>query len=480
MNDLDKLIHRYISEAHNQLILADEPKTHKVVYIVSSKRDNLIEAVNKIESGQIFHDLVELTRQEYDDNDFFKKYYESDGRSLVSNFFRRSGSYLEWFNNIKVDAHALCRKYHDAFQKRYVTTRYLVPLGLVGFPGYEFIDFGSFKIRRFTEEQLNDITNNSINEIFYPNSVWNGKKLSLLWFLEILCKKEIKEINVNYDYDYKIMPNFLEHPEEVNYALYNLLLFDWEKVTERVWDEGDRWDGFEIPFVSKFDDNLIDYPKWAPDLSIIYNICPKEWDDPLLLFEFLDEETILNFKDFVQRNQKLLDEKLFNTWPFLRTAFEYLKKAFFTRSYPNAPEQLLWHITSIEALLAEPKKSITRLLKDRLSHILGETKNERKRIRDEFNKIYDIRCDLVHGNPWQEGLSYKYLLDARNFARETCLWFIYFLSILKNKVTDDADIPSRNDILSFIDLHGLGKNSIKSIKLLLAHAPNKISLKNLL
>jgi hypothetical protein len=487
MNALDKLIQRYISEARQRLASDDDPKSQKVIYLVPSKRESLLEAVKKIESSQIFRDLVELTCQKYKDDDFFDDYYDlkiyidkfEGWKSLVQNFFRRSGFYLNCFHNTEVNATDLCSKYYEAFQNRCINVRYLAPLDEVGFPGYDCIEFNSFNIKRFTEPELNQILNNPINEIFYPQSVWDLKKLSLFWFIEVLVKKDISEVKhryTNYKCDLEMMRNPIDYPEEINYALYNLLLFDWDQLRDWVWEEGDRWDGFKFPFIAELDDNLIDYPNWRINIAKL-DSTPRE--DGTALFTLYPEETII-FRNFVQHNQELLDEYLFNMWPFIKTSFEYLKKAFFTESFPNAPEQLLWHITSIEALLGEPKKGVTQLLFKRLSNILGETKNERKRIRDKFEKIYDIRCDLVHGNTWKEGLSYEYLQDARNFARISCLWFLYFLGIIKDKFNDDGDIPLRDDILTFIDIHGLGKRSISSIKLLFAHAPSNISLENLL
>ena len=46
----------------------------------------------------------------------------------------------------------------------------------------------------------------------------------------------------------------------------------------------------------------------------------------------------------------------------------------------------------IEALIGEKGKGITARLKGRIAKILG---NSDKKI---FEKLYDFRCDLVHGN----------------------------------------------------------------------------------
>jgi hypothetical protein len=65
-------------------------------------------------------------------------------------------------------------------------------------------------------------------------------------------------------------------------------------------------------------------------------------------------------------------------WTFVELALNLFLKAYFA----NDLDQLLWHITVIEALLGEQREGqgLTALIKRRVTNIFGLTNNERKEI----------------------------------------------------------------------------------------------------
>jgi hypothetical protein len=136
----------------------------------------------------------------------------------------------------------------------------------------------------------------------------------------------------------------------------------------------------------------------------------------------------------------------------MKIAFKYLYTAFFINDLSKATEQLLWHITTIEALLGEEGEGITSKLKHRLANILGKDyKGGRKKVKELFYKIYKMRCNLVHGRGYGEDISIDYLYEARNLARKACIWFIIYLNIIINKDCYKVAKPTREDILTLID-----------------------------
>ena len=146
----------------------------------------------------------------------------------------------------------------------------------------------------------------------------------------------------------------------------------------------------------------------------------------------------------------MLDAQLLEKWPFFKVALEYATKAFFTDPFDDAPQQLLWHITALEALLEkkEDEKPVKTMAK-RLARLLGRNASERDRVAGKcnFKRLYDIRCDLVHGNCWNN-YSTLYLYLARNLARRACLCF---LELARDCIQKGRQLPEREQILTAID-----------------------------
>lgn len=146
-----------------------------------------------------------------------------------------------------------------------------------------------------------------------------------------------------------------------------------------------------------------------------------------------------------------MNDEIFRIWSFMDVAFQFLFKAFFIDDFSRSTEQLLWHITAIEALLGERGKKLTEIIPTRLGKMLGTFDHGQKTVGKLFNKLYGIRCALVHGRAWKESTRIKNLYEARNLARMACIWFILILNeIMKNHEKDIKQL-SREDILSEID-----------------------------
>jgi hypothetical protein len=82
---------------------------------------------------------------------------------------------------------------------------------------------------------------------------------------------------------------------------------------------------------------------------------------------------------------------------------------------------------------------------------LGKHDEESKK---QFGDLYDFRCDLVHGNVPEKEAYMGHLREARDLARRTLVWFLYYLDHIQAVIAKDqsnVSLPSREDLLKLID-----------------------------
>lgn len=278
---INRLLEEYILLAHDYFIKYNESQPNKVCPL-KSKKDRIVEAVANLESLTVFNELVSITWDEYIETFFEGREVNDYGfplidiyihwRYLVKNFFRRSGIYIDMFNDDFIDIDKLIQLYYDSFTMREAKVRYLAPLELTDFSVDERIDFKTFSIRKFSEDELEKILDNNINNIFYPWAVWDVKKLSMLWFVDITVYRKISSnilgSRVFYDlggdsfssceaddFVIKNKPSYESIPEHI---LKILVLFDWNYYRQKSIAQG-----FKLPFVLVLDDYFLIYPKRA-------------------------------------------------------------------------------------------------------------------------------------------------------------------------------------------------------------------------
>ncbi|MFQ5904868.1 MAG: hypothetical protein ACE5JO_14390, partial [Candidatus Binatia bacterium] len=313
--------------------------------------------VDELENEPEFHQLVSETYSSLRDG-HTKSVIRWE--RAVENFFRRSGFYIDIFEERTIGVDATFDNYRKAFQKRKTQVRYLAPMEFVRFAKHS-MDFGEFQVRRFTADELELIFQNRISEIFYPQATIDMERLGPYWFVDVLKPgppplpprrmpwKEMGRVGMK-DTKYQ------RAIEPVLPVLQQLALFDWQA---DIWMEEDEslergWRGFHIPFVLRIDDNLLGTLGNAPDLSQLEwtsvldaRTGEEEGEGPEVLID-LDENRTRSFKDFVIRVGNLLSGIKFkeNNWEFLEVALGFFTKAFFSEGL----EQMLWHIITLEAL----------------------------------------------------------------------------------------------------------------------------------
>lgn len=343
---------------------------------------------------------------------------------------------------------------------------HLAPLELVEF-SQNFVDCGSFQIRRFSHDELDSIFCNRVRKIFYPGTYIPSEDLEAYWFIyvkENVPARKAGEMRLHLDW--RVRPSYSPHPPVVQDAVKSLALYNWGSYPSHLGKRGLPGNKYEsdeqpllplIPFVISIADSLIEWPRNSPDLSGLlterFGDPQTGGDVPLREYTMGADET----ESFARFNREM--SSLFSQlnahapqWDFEKLALDFLLKAFITRDL----EQLLWHITAIEAVLGEKFDSgLTRRLRNRISTALGSTEEERKGISRQFKQLYEVRSDLVHGNPelTHNEIHLAQLSEARDLARGIVLWMLRFLGHIAKGVTNaEGKVPRKEDLLGILDM----------------------------
>lgn len=501
VDELRQCFLEYASTVEKELS-ATAPHRPKIEPLTRVQSTRLLEAVEWLESRPVFRELVEATREAFQDKDHHSSPFYNGWAAAAGHFFRRSGFYQDCFERRKhSDCENLLPRYVHAFRTREVKVTYLLLLEWVSlvepregvlYPRREPIECGSFALRRYSREKLESLSGNRVNRVFYPYAVWDTEKLAWYWYVTVSGSTPIMGIGkITLDFSKlryirrQLVPDWLTR---FRMPLCRLVLYDWlpEGFEDRrdligVWPEnlegfswsaiGIRysvewvaenerylhwipWRGFRVPFALECNGDLIHAPSVAPDTATLQLesqsgltgeeiISPASW----MRFE-LDTEATAMLERLIRDELQVVDTSLLERWSFYDVALEYLSKAFQTSPYEAPAEQLLWHVTALEALLGRKKDTgLVKAIRQRLGRLLGGNARERQRIRYYFTKLYDVRSDLVHGNPWGDRFTLCLYL-ARNFARQACL---RYAELARSCIREKRPLPSRDDIITALD-----------------------------
>lgn len=426
--------------------------------------DHLRALVKQLEGGHEFSMLLEETRSAFRSDDWHSARRASWWTEPVQNFFRRTGYYANKFAGSDTPCD-LFERYEAAFKRRSVQTKYLAPMEFVGFPKPE-LQFSGFEIRRFDRKKLEEIVGNGVNRVFYPHAYLDKDTLDALqgyWFVVGRDAEEVQRLGrltISREDLGWVSLKYTHFPTAIERALERLVLFNWVEV--RKWQYDDPNDvprfAFNIPFVIRVDDNCLNSPGSAPDrsklksyLKEVHPDTGEVYEDRYVIFD-LNESRVATFEKCIQRTDKCLRHLGLETgdtrWSFLKVAIGNLIKAFFTEEL----EQLLWHITALDALLGE-KRSTREPIAERSATILGTTERKKEETREQFDELYKLRCDLVHGNQFKKDIHRKQLFEARVMAMRVTICFVHFLGEIAagiNKESRESEVPDREDILNEI------------------------------
>ena len=441
--------------------------------------------VEELEKRNEFHQLVVKTRDVFS-GDYHKKSSEQNWHYHVHNFFCQSGYYLDLMHGKGVNKEACLSAYSASFQKRETGIAYFAPLELVSF-AQDLIDFGPFKVRRFSIKEWDSILRNSINRVFYPYAGIDEDALELLsryWFVCIETMSPVEQIGLFY------LPHgpsttllfggyaerwYTKYPKQVESAICLLSLFDWsglEKESKGGLSSKENWRSlrlFKVPFVLDVKSDLLSAPVAAPDLS---KLITESVFDPEMAEEVgkvpehwisLGSGETEVFKTFIQDLVRIVGGLRINeyNWRFMEVALGYFTKAFVT---DPGLEQMLWYITCLEALLGEKGAGVTRRLAQRIGTIFGTSSKERDKYSKKFVRLYELRNSLVHGAEFAKTAQVADILDAYLVARRAILWFLYILDIVQSRTGKgqmNRNVPGREELLMFLDFNRSSRNQLQ-------------------
>ena len=477
---IEQAFHAYTKAVETAFEASRRPPTRRGVLVgLPNKVRHLCDLVDQLEEGREFRALLEGTHSVFASDGYHSK-SKSSWRDSIRHFFRRTGYYTNTFAGSDTPCD-LVKRYEKAFRRRHVQTTYLAPLEFVQFPKRE-LEFSGFKIRKFDRNELDEIVGNDVNRVFYPDAVVDTDALQEYWFIVVKVEEEVRRLGYLYysaadaaAAEGRVFLKYTGFPPEIERVLTRLVLFDWvgdpqNRSTYRG-RNGDPF-GFNIPFVIRVVDNDLGRPQTAPDRSKLESYVPKYGDPDTgevynahdFIFE-MNESRGVAFEQCIQRADECLrhlEKKKHDTklpyldtldtrWPFLKVAVGNLIKAFFAAGL----EQLLWHITALEALLGERGSGITASLARRSTAILSTTEKERKECRKKFRELYDLRSALVHGRQFKEDVHRKQLFEARMMVLRVTIWFVHYLGEIAARIKEEswqAKVPKREDFLSLLDL----------------------------
>jgi hypothetical protein len=418
----------------------------------------LVRDVDYLEASPEFLALSDATEQVYASKS--KARSSSWLRIHIGNYFRMSGRYQALYRGESYNLDAVIAHYWSALTADTNTVLYLAPIELVAF-GSDMIPCGDFEIRRFSADELNAMVGNSVRKVFYKWAYIDPTALIAYWFICIREPTAAKRMGF-FDFDVKsfelVKPSYSAHPERIEYVLRRLSLFDWDKVA---YSSLGAPIYPHIPFVLVISDSLISHPEHTPSFASLATVPFMDsvsgeeiGESPVVALYLEGESTEHTFSAFMVHvfGQLRTLHQCGPRWSFIETALGFLVKAFVSKGV----DQLLWHITAIEAVLGENASGgITEKLATRVAHIIGKDKTQRTKVKEGFKKLYHLRSKLVHGDVelTQKEIYNKSLHQARYCARAIVYWAIGYLSHIANTIEDEnATLPTRKALLRFVDM----------------------------
>ena len=395
--------------------------------------------------------------------------------SGLGNFFRRSRFYLTAFNGERLSTTEMFNHFWSSLLHRQVKTTILRILDDVEFAS-RVLDFGIFKIQKFTKNELEVLTDKQVNDVFYPYARLDTNVLSQDWLL-VNVHTENRGVKAKTDPSGATTADFNQwqweavKPQVPDSSIQLLAMHEWtpdlseEECLEMNYTEiGDirgLWSGLSVSGSLTFNDDVFSEPESLPNLSV---------GERATVSIPISQQQETKIKTTVEKGRTLLKivDRVKPRWDFVEVTMGYLAKA--TLAKPDL-EQLLWNVTVLESLLGE-KGEVMKTMKRRLGNILGATEEEKDEIHTEFDKLYDFRSDLVHGNTFKKRATYHHLAKARELARRVTIWFLdYLIAVDKDfhqRGIAYEQYPRRSELLSAVDAD---KAALNPVSLLISRLP---------
>jgi hypothetical protein len=442
----------------------------------TSTRKSVSDFADSLESKPAFAAVVQASSV-LERTDALRHGITGGDRYMVGTFLRRSGVYNSLYAGESPRITEVAGRFRALLLQSHVTVTYLAPIELIQL-SRDRLEFESFAIRRFNQNELAVLTQNEIREVFYPWATLDLKLLEDYWFLVATDTIPARSsFNLADVFDARVGPLYTSHPQAIEKGLYPLVLHDWvdqfhpsnagARPAKREPHDAPIYP--HIPFVLTLSESWLEVPKPAPAKDELardphYDDEGEEiGDSPCCAFYF-DESRTNKLEDDLRElatRLRLIDRHQ-PEWRFVYTALGFLTKAFQTRGV----EQLLWHITAIEAILGQREAGLTSALKTRIAEVFGRSVKDKKDFKKRFDNLYRFRSDLVHGNSEldDQKIMKGHLAEARDFARGVVAWATGFLAhVAKHYPTETQPIPTRENLLLMLDMDAAMRSSVAAL-----------------
>lgn len=360
------------------------------------------------------------------------------GLSPVLHFFRRSRFYIRAARGERLDIQECFELLCSLTEEPQIKITTLWACSRPDFP-QKVTHCQAFEIRVFSRGELEELTRNDVNRIFYPEAEIDSGSLSRFYFLkeEHLARKVFDPWSK------------AQNHSSTDRALELFCLGDWDEESERVL----------LPQVEiTFDDDLLGSPppvfgtaKRAEEfvryreescISISYMMA-ENWEQRV-------EKSVRQ----ITRVAQVLDEVDFQKreWGFLTSALRYLAKAFLTL---DNDDRILWSVVVLETLFGDDKSTgtIARTIATRVQNALASTTLAQEiSLRKTFTDLYDYRSQMVHGQRRSKKRQVS-LRTANRMARESVIWCFEYVAYMHSRLQEMnvKEFPKRSDLLMALD-----------------------------
>jgi hypothetical protein len=442
---------------------------------------------SRVKSASDFAEALELTTEfmqvvqraaALERTEALRHWISGEDRLAVATFLRQSGAYHSLYAGEPPSVMDIAGRFRSLLSQSHLNVTYLAPIELIQL-SRDQLSLERFSIRRFNRAELAAITQNHIREAFYPWATLDLEFLEDYWFL---VAKDIIPVRSPFDltdiFDPRVKPLYTNYPQAIEKGLYPLVLYDWVdkfhpskrgvRPIKREANDEPLYPSF--PFVVVLSDYMLRAPEPAPDIKEMardsyFDAAGEEGGDSPSVAFYFDEAGTKKFEEDLREfdaRLRLIDRHQ-PEWRFVYTSLGFLTKAFRT----NGLEQLLWHVTAIEAVLGQKLETgLTSTLKRRIAEVFGRSADEKKSLKKRFDNLYAFRSDLVHGNAElsDKEIMKGHLAESRDFARGVVAWATGFLAyVAKNYPKETQPIPSREDLLLILDMETRTRSSVATL-----------------
>ncbi len=373
-----------------------------------------------------------------------KEKFDADlQRHELERFFKFVGA--PWHGGRCLDAKSVALSIHTGYTMESTETFTLLPLDLSD--GIAPIEFGPWQIREFSTREFEEFIGIESLKRFGPAFVPDVERLHRLsWLVLRRVKKPWFQRNATiFDFDLSkvglVDPSPREFDVEVERGLFVLALYPWEEYFS---DQSSPWQPFRVPWTYTISRHVFGFPPRAPDPDVLnWTLAGNPDEDPF------DVPAVLNY--FEEKNRPSLQEFVSKWWELVKrvaplgkealTGFNPRIEHFFMRGFHERRiDQLLWHVTAIDAAVGKGSANAASTLARR---IFALTKNSK--LSEEFKKVhYRRRSELIHGKDlgdtdlWESDLA-----AVRRVARTVIVTLMEFV--------DAHPTWSRDEVIGFLD-----------------------------